>query len=84
MQRIVNQLLTKKYYVVYLYYKDRNSPHIKKEEATMKKKNLIWYLGFIFVMTDCVLPRNRRFWLFCFAVDFQYFFIPSDEMLKNI
>ena len=40
MQRIVNQLLTKKYYVVYLYYKDRNSPHIKKEEATMKKKNL--------------------------------------------
>ena len=57
MQRIVNQLLTKKYYVVYLYHKDRNSPHIKKEEATMKKKNLYGYF----------YRGTQFFGIFCFC-----------------
>lgn len=85
MQRIVNQLLTKKYYVVNLYHKDINSPHTEKEEATMKKKNLYGYLGFLSLLGLIGIFTEERSFLafFAFAVDFQYFFIPSDEMLEE-
>ena len=51
----------------------------------MKKKNLYGYLGFLSLLGLIGIFTEERSFLafFAFAVDFQYFFIPSDEMLEE-
>ena len=51
----------------------------------MKKKNLYGYLGFLSLLGLIGVFTEERSFLafFAFAVDFQYFFIPSDEMLEG-
>ena len=50
----------------------------------MKKKNLYGYLGFLSLLGLIGIFTEERSFLafFAFAVDFQYFFIPSVEMLE--
>ena len=51
----------------------------------MKKKNLYGYLGLLSLLGLIGIFTEERSFLafFAFAVDFQYFFIPSDEMLEE-
>lgn len=50
----------------------------------MKKKNLCGLLGFLSLLGLIGIFTGERSFLvfFAFAVDFQYFFIPNDEMLE--
>lgn len=50
----------------------------------MKKKNLCGLLGFLSLLGLIGIFTEERSFLafFAFAVDFQYFFIPNDEMLE--
>lgn len=51
----------------------------------MKKQNWYGLLGFLSLLGWIgVFTQERVFLLFfAFAVDFQYFFLPSDEMLEE-
>lgn len=51
----------------------------------MKKKNLYGMLGFLSLLGMIGIVTEEKAFLsfFAFALDFQYFWIPSDEMLED-
>ena len=58
---------------------------METEDLTMKKQTLYGMLGFLSLLGFVGIFTEARGFLgfFAFAVDFQYFFLKSDEMLEE-
>ena len=73
--------------MIYSPHKERNIPLFGTliREATYEKQILYGMLGFLSLLGFAGVFTEARGFLgfFAFAVDFQYFFLKSDEMLET-
>ena len=72
--------------MIYSPHKERNIPLFGTliREATYEKADIVWNAGFFYLLGLAGVFTEARGFLgfFAFAVDFQYFFLKSDEMLE--